>query len=74
MTKIAELRQKKGISVPALSRLANMHPTNVYRLNAGTYKAGESVQTRFAEALGSSPEDLFDADGWPLEAGETANV
>lgn len=66
LTTIRRLRMEKGLRVPDLSRRANAHLADGYRLDSGSAKAGPSVRQRFADALGVEVSLLFDEQGWPL--------
>ena len=73
MTNIKKLRTLLGLSQADFARRINTHTSNACRLETGTTKAGQRVRARVAKALDTDPDELFDGDGWPLEA-ETVNV
>jgi transcriptional regulator with XRE-family HTH domain len=68
VTKIKATLEAQGLTQTHLAQRANMHSTTVSRLVAGSAKAGPSIRSRVADALGINADKLFDADGWPLPA------
>ena len=57
--RLAELRQKRGISAAALARQVDVRRQTIYAIEAGNYVPNTLVSLRLAQALGVKVEDLF---------------
>ena len=66
VTKIKRILTNYGWSQSDLARKCNMQPASVSRFAGGNGKAGPGVMSRIASALSVDPDEIFDANGWPL--------
>jgi transcriptional regulator with XRE-family HTH domain len=68
MTFLADLMAERNLSVPDLCRQAKLHAPDAYQIRKGVRSVGPTVRQRIAVALKVDETDLFDEDGWPIEA------
>lgn len=68
MTILQTAMDTMDLDAAGLAKAIGSHPTNCYRLRAGRMPAGPSVRARISRAVGRPEQELFDAQGWPLEA------
>jgi len=63
--RLAEMRQKRGISATALARQVDVRRQTIYAIEAGTYIPNTLVSLRLAHVLDVKVEDLFGFDEQP---------
>ena len=68
MTEIARRRKELGQTQVEIARKGNLQPSLLATIERGAYKAGVSIMARVSSALATPALELFDSDGWPLEA------
>ena len=61
MTRLAELRRRKGFSQRALAKEAGTSPSTVYQIEVGRHLPNPTTLRKLANALGMSPEELTEA-------------
>jgi molybdate-binding protein/DNA-binding XRE family transcriptional regulator len=58
-TRLADVRQQRGLSATTLARLAGVSRQTIYAMEAGTYVPNTAVALKLARALDSTVEQLF---------------
>ena len=68
MTKIKQTRVALGLEVWEACKLADLYETEYWRIESGKRKVGAKVQKRLSDAFSIPANELFDSNGWALEA------
>ena len=58
MSKLRDLRLKKGFSQPKLAVTAGIHTTTIYKIEVGKSTARGDTRRKLARALGVKPNEL----------------